>query len=833
MRNRVERRVHIPPACITVILALLAMAQLAQVSVATANQPAITPPVQSVPAPCAQVTAVSPEECATLVNLHTTTGGAGWINDDGWLTLSSPESPCDWYGVVCANGHVVELQLANNRLNGPVPPMLANLTDLEQLVLSGNRLRGLVPAGVCALTDTVATGDFSYNALITRRADVRNCMNQLDADWAATQTIAPYNAQVAGIEHNAVELSWTPIPYTADGGFYEISYATSGAGPYITHGRTADKYASSYRLDGLAPGTTYYVRVQTVTLAHPNNTDQLRSNFIETPIVTRADETILLMVYFSADNDLSPYIEPIAERLRIGSINNPNVQVVFLSDGNGSGDTQLVTIANGAIQMTNTVAEQWGHTELNTADPDVLSWFLRYARANYPATREIVSLMGHGLAMAPDVEWPEIDSSLTTEQISARRGIPPLPRDIPATPDDVTDRGYLSTIGLGSALAAATDGGATPFDLVFFDQCFQGNLDTLYEVRTAADFFIASPNYAWLVAPYDRYLLDMAPANSTEVIVDSIIERYQGNLNEQHPNVIFGLRRADIDTLATATSALGEALQRAVSGGVTGPISRATQQAKYVDTTQCGAQNLTLGPPDELIGLGAFVRNLASAFPSNERFGVRAATQQVEAALANILKSGRSGAPHIAPDEFWDYDNTVTILAPLPTNSPASVAWRSSIYTETVPLRATWSVSPTVPITVTGSFAYARDGSWDEFLATWYRTPLTPTVGEWCHYIPPAIVEGDDLEPLTLNAAGLNDSTVRLTWTPTTNEDVVSYVLYVKSETDIGWTARSILRPNRNTLDVDNVLADEQYHFLVIAQDALGVMQAQSNEVVW
>ena len=68
-------------------------------------------------------------------------------------------------------------------------------------------------------------------------------------------------------------------------------------------------------------------------------------------------------------------------------------------------------------------------------------------------------------------------------------------RGIEATPGDVADSGgYLSTIDFGKALAAATNNGADPFDVVFFDQCFQGNLDVLYEVRNYAKVLIASPN---------------------------------------------------------------------------------------------------------------------------------------------------------------------------------------------------------------------------------------------------------------------------------------------------------------------------------------------------
>src|SRR5262249_22467266 len=162
----------------------------------------------------------------------------------------------------------------------------------------------------------------------------------------------------------------------------------------------------------------------------------------------------------------------------------------------------------------------------------------------------------------------------------------------------------------------------------------------------------------------------------------------------------------------------------------------ATLDSKYVDTTQCGRQNLTLGPPDELIGAGRFSTNLQRFFPIGDSAGVHTAAGAVLAALAGVQKTVRVGVPYIAPDEYWDYDDTVTIRAPLPPTSPAPIVWRSSVYTETMPLTATWTPMPTMTVQVTASFAYVRDGEWDEFLAEWYNAPLPPTVGEWCHYIP-------------------------------------------------------------------------------------------------
>ena len=115
----------------------------------------------------------------------------------------------------------------------------------------------------------------------------------------------------------------------------------------------------------------------------------------------------------------------------------------------------------------------------------MLAWFLDYARTHYPADKTVVSLMGHGVALAPDMAW--IPPAAPGEPAQPPQpGIPALPQGHDYTPADVTDGGYMSVADVGAVLAQVTDNGANPFDLLFFDQCFQGNLDILYEVRQAA-----------------------------------------------------------------------------------------------------------------------------------------------------------------------------------------------------------------------------------------------------------------------------------------------------------------------------------------------------------
>ena len=46
-----------------------------------------------------------------------------------------------------------------------------------------------------------------------------------------------------------IQLTWTPIAYVEDGGYYEVSYATAEAGPFTVAGVTADDPATTYTRD--------------------------------------------------------------------------------------------------------------------------------------------------------------------------------------------------------------------------------------------------------------------------------------------------------------------------------------------------------------------------------------------------------------------------------------------------------------------------------------------------------------------------------------------------------------------------------------------------------
>ncbi|WP_456404369.1 hypothetical protein [Thiolapillus sp.] len=87
-------------------------------------------------------TGVPEAECEALISLYDATAGGNWTNNAMWKT-DSPVS--EWYGVVVSGGHVTEIDLQTNNLEGSLPAQLEHLAELQRLVLRVNQLTGGIP----------------------------------------------------------------------------------------------------------------------------------------------------------------------------------------------------------------------------------------------------------------------------------------------------------------------------------------------------------------------------------------------------------------------------------------------------------------------------------------------------------------------------------------------------------------------------------------------------------------------------------------------------------------------------------------------------------------
>ena len=112
----------------------------------------------------ARITVSGSPDRRVLAALYAATGGPNWKRRANWLT----DAPLDeWQGLeVDAEGRVTQLILYENNLRGPIPPALAELTQLTKLDLSRNTLTGPIPPELGSLVH-VEHLDISRNRQLT------------------------------------------------------------------------------------------------------------------------------------------------------------------------------------------------------------------------------------------------------------------------------------------------------------------------------------------------------------------------------------------------------------------------------------------------------------------------------------------------------------------------------------------------------------------------------------------------------------------------------------------------------------------------------------------
>lgn len=104
--------------------------------------------------------AITASERAALITLYNATNGDGWQNNSGWKGnndeadgFSEIGSEDTWYGINVRDDRVVEIELADNNLNGDIPVALVDLSNLEYLNLMNNHLSGSIPAALGNLSN--------------------------------------------------------------------------------------------------------------------------------------------------------------------------------------------------------------------------------------------------------------------------------------------------------------------------------------------------------------------------------------------------------------------------------------------------------------------------------------------------------------------------------------------------------------------------------------------------------------------------------------------------------------------------------------------------------
>lgn len=171
-----------------------------------------------------------------------------------------------------------QFDVSENQLSGTLPVELGSLIWLNHLDISHNQFGGNIPSSWVNWIN-LQTLDLAYNKLAATDTSLLAFLEAHDPDWQNTQTVAPTAVRVSTYNSTSAQLAWFTIPYTVDGGFYEVSYALAPTGTYTVHGTTADKTVNTYLVDNLQPEMPYYFRVRTFTPAHDEQQSDLWSQY--------------------------------------------------------------------------------------------------------------------------------------------------------------------------------------------------------------------------------------------------------------------------------------------------------------------------------------------------------------------------------------------------------------------------------------------------------------------------------------------------------------------------------------------------------------------------
>lgn len=182
---------------------------------------------------------------------------------------------------------LVWLDVSGNKLTGSLPAAVGDSKELIVLDVSDNALSGRLPPEITRVT-TLHDGssDFRHNAFFTDDPAVRNFVNakQLDNDWESTQTVPVTNPRVVAARSDTIVVAWDRIAFSGGNGGYRVSASTSPGGSPVRTVSTPDLTFSSAAVNGLAPLTTYYFEIRTVSVG-----DRVQQNTITSdpaPIVS-------------------------------------------------------------------------------------------------------------------------------------------------------------------------------------------------------------------------------------------------------------------------------------------------------------------------------------------------------------------------------------------------------------------------------------------------------------------------------------------------------------------------------------------------------------------
>lgn len=691
------------------------------------------------------------------------------------------------------------LYLAGNQLSS-ISTEVGNLTNLTRLSLSGNQLSS-IPAEIGNLTNLTRL-DLDNNVLSSIPAEIGdlNALEILDImNNVNLSGSLPYNFS------NLVNLSMFLYQNT---GLCEPSNLTSWLAN-ISHRQ----------------GTGIACDLLSIYLLAFDNDVNSPAN-----LTARYGETLQGIVAATA------------------TVEAMDKKAVVLADLSGDGNTHILTIENGVVMTETGLINVNGVldstlTEYDMADGQQLGQFLKWALTHHGATKNIVSYVGHGMYLAPDVDL----SGFSSGARSAANSLFPLAYHIGAHPDytDSTPESSLITpYDLQQMLEIGTNGGTNPIDVLNLIHCFSATVEELYELANDggtpyATMITASPNYTFFDGPMLGDALSLVDAGDTaEDMSADILTAYDdaiaqhdlvdGNADVEHPRHLIAVESALLPPIKTAMDELSTVLLQEFSTDATvayqdlAAAHAATTQ--FYDTTYCAPQDWNMTTEDALVDVASFMSQIETTF--GESVETKAQLVRVAANAAVIHTVSHDGTPWIAAPltPTWQFNGSgLALFADLQgivNGNERTLSWVSRFYTDTTTIDNT-DDNPHPYLFVQGTDTWA-----DVFLAFWQAAPsgLTLETEACLPSLPPVA------EVIALEAEGGMGS-INVSWQIANplNGALDTYRIY-RSQPSVTPLQLIATQIGATYIDSEATLSvGETYCYYVDAVDAAGNIIGTSN----
>jgi hypothetical protein len=329
------------------------------------------------------------------------------------------------------------------------------------------------------------------------------------------------------------------------------------------------------------------------------------------------------MIYLDGDNNLEgAYIDDFLQMEKSSS--NPNVNIVVQFDrisgedgryGDWT-DCRRFHIRPGVTPDLGNEEEALG--ECNMADPNVLVDFISWAKSHYPAQHYLLAVVNHG------------------------EGWQPMAKEIVPTgivwDDTTTDYpNFMTTAGLGSALAAITSGGAEKLDVLFLDACLMQMVEVAYEVKDFARYLVASQYIGWAPGSYDDYLSGITASTQAEQLARDIVRKYH-NDKTSLAHTMSALNLSELEDLAQKVSDFAQAL-----------TSELPTYVSQIEDSRAGSQKLW---QEDYIDLYHFAQLIRSKIRSRS---IQNAAQAVMNAVKASIIAEAHGNGIVRSDSYSPY----------------------------------------------------------------------------------------------------------------------------------------------------------------------------------